>query len=109
MYTLLGPSCEWGCLLVVGATRWPLTELAEDGLEHRQERRHTSGANRPVPQRLELLPSRCVRHMPHGARERLVRPPRPQNGAPAVEVAIRLAVSALECRCGHAGRPEDRV
>src|SRR6187399_605583 len=88
------------------AVRGTPAELAEDRLQHRQHRRGTPRADDDVPQRFQLLPANRIGGMAD-ARHRVVMRSRAScDGAPAIEVAVRPPIAALERLASEARRPE---
>ena len=90
-------------------SRRPPPELAQDRLENGQHHADALCADDQVPQRFELLPARCVRHVAKAGANAVVRASAAENRSPSIEVAIRAMIPGFERISRHARRTEDRM
>src|SRR5215210_7694168 len=78
------------------ALRWTRAKAGEQVLEHRQHRADTAGPDRPIPERLELLPSSRIANVPQPICPAFFGPRPSKYCWPTVELPIGTPVALLQ-------------
>src|SRR6267143_255880 len=84
-------------------------ELAEDGLENRQQRACAFGADHEIPERLESLPACRIGEVARASHEIAVSRSALEDRAPAVELTVCPVVPAFKLGGRHVRGPEHGV